>query len=131
MDIKKTLLWAIFTISAILLFDGWQKHNGQPSLFASAPAKNVVAKADGLNKELPKVNAAGVPTANTVVSAKNSELLVLKNDVLELEIDTLGGVVTKAKLLKHLEEDKTPVVIFDRSATVSYTHLTLPTTSRV
>jgi hypothetical protein len=34
MDIRKTLLWAIFTISAILLFDAWQHHNGQGSFFS-------------------------------------------------------------------------------------------------
>ena len=121
MDIRKTLLWAIFTISAILLFDGWQKHNGQPSLFASAPAKNVAAEAGNSNKELPKVTTnSGVPNTSAVSITKSSEIIALKNDLLELEIDTLGGVVTKAKLLKHLEEDKTPVVIFDRSAKRQY-----------
>lgn len=114
MDIKKTLLWAIFTISAIMLFDGWQKHNGQPSLFASAPAKTVADGAINSSKELPKVASnASVPTASTA-PAKGGELLVLKNDVLELEIDTLGGVISNAKLLKHLDENKAPVVIFDR-----------------
>ncbi len=121
MDIRKTLLWAIFTISAILLFDGWQKHNGQPSLFASAPAKNVAAETGGSNKDLPKVTTnSSVPNTSVAATAKSGETLALKNDVLELEIDTLGGVVTKAKLLKHLEEDKTPVVIFDRSAKRQY-----------
>jgi YidC/Oxa1 family membrane protein insertase len=121
MDIRKTLLWAIFTISAILLFDGWQKHNGQPSLFASAPAKNIATEAGNSNKELPKVTTnSSVPNTSAVAITKNSEVITLKNDLLELEIDTLGGVVTKAKLLKHLEEDKTPVVIFDRSAKRQY-----------
>lgn len=121
MDIRKTLLWAIFTISAILLFDGWQKHNGQPSLFASAPAKNIATEAVNSNKDLPKVTTtSSVPQTSAVVIAKSGEILTLKNDLLELEIDTLGGVVTKSKLLKHLEEDKTPVVIFDRSTKRQY-----------
>ena len=121
MDIKKTLLWAVFTISAILLFDGWQKHNGQPSLFASTPAKAVATNGADSNKELPKVSSnTSVPTANAAMPARSGELLELKNDVLELEIDTLGGVVSKAKLLKHLDEQKAPVVIFDRSANRQY-----------
>jgi YidC/Oxa1 family membrane protein insertase len=121
MDIRKTLLWAIFTISAILLFDSWQKHSGQPSLFSPSPAKEatVVAPAAG-NKDLPKPVGATSAAPTVTVTQKTGEIITLKNDVLELEIDTLGGAVVKARLLKHLEEDKSPVLLFDRSKERQY-----------
>ena len=45
-DMRRTLLWVVFTMSLVLLWDGWNKHTGQPSLFgptmvpaaASSPA---------------------------------------------------------------------------------------------
>jgi YidC/Oxa1 family membrane protein insertase len=121
MDIRKTLLWAIFTISAILLFDSWQKHSGQPSLFSPSPAKEaaVIAPAAG-NKDLPKPVGATNAAPTVVATQKTGEIITLKNDVLELEIDTLGGAVVKARLLKHLEEDKSPVLLFDRSKERQY-----------
>ena len=121
MDIRKTLLWAIFTISAILLFDSWQKHSGQPSLFSPSPAKEaaVIAPAAG-NKDLPKAVGATSAAPTATASQKIGEIITLKNDVLELEIDTLGGAIVKARLLKHLEEDKSPVLLFDRSKERQY-----------
>ena len=117
MDIRKTLLWAIFTISALLLFNAWQEQTGQGSLFtkSSPPAKEQVAATDNGSKDLPKPSGSTLGAPAQPSTTKTGELLTLKNDVLELEVDTLGGVVSKARLLKHLEEDKSPVLLFDRS----------------
>ena len=117
MDIRKTLLWAIFTISALLLFNAWQEQTGQGSLFSksTAPAKQQAVATDNGTKDLPKPSGTALAAPTQTSAPKTGELLTLKNDVLELEVDTLGGVVSKARLLKHLEEDKSPVLLFDRS----------------
>jgi YidC/Oxa1 family membrane protein insertase len=117
MDIRKTLLWAIFTISALLLFNAWQEQTGQGSLFSkpAVPAKEQAVMAEGGAKDLPKPSGSSLAAPAQAAAPKTGEILTLKNDVLELEIDTLGGVVSKARLLKHLEEDKSPVLLFDRS----------------
>lgn len=117
MDIRKTLLWAIFTISALLLFNAWQEQTGQGSLFSksTAPAKQQAVATDNGVKDLPKPSGTALAAPTQISAPKTGELLTLKNDLLELEIDTLGGVVSKARLLKHLEEDKSPVLLFDRS----------------
>ena len=122
MDIRKTLLWAIFTISALLLFNAWQEQTGQGSLFSksSAPAKQQAVAADNGDKDLPKPSGTTLAAPTQTSIPKTGELLTLKNDVLELDIDTLGGVVSKARLLKHLEEDKSPVLLFDRSSERQY-----------
>lgn len=125
MDIRKTLLWAIFTISAILLFDNWQTHNGQSSMFGSSKKAEITQEPNKPKQDLPKPiistsAASPVAPANQTTVAKAGEIITLKNDVLELNIDTLGGAVVKAKLLKHLEEDKTPVSLFDKSSERQY-----------
>ena len=37
-DIRRTLLWVVFSVSLFLLWDAWNKHNGQPSFFGPPPA---------------------------------------------------------------------------------------------
>lgn len=125
MDIRKTLLWAIFTISAILLFDNWQTHNGQSSMFGASKKAEITQEPNKPKQDLPKpIVSTSTPSpvapVNQTTVAKAGEIITLKNDVLELNIDTLGGAVVKAKLLKHLEEDKTPVSLFDKSSERQY-----------
>jgi YidC/Oxa1 family membrane protein insertase len=130
MDIRKTLLWAIFTISAILLFDAWQQHNGQGSFFSkpNVEAQQAITTKDlattGAPKnDLPKAAAAAPAPASAptlFVPNKTGEIITLKNDVITLEIDTFGGVISKAQLTKHLEEDKSGVLIFERSKARQY-----------
>lgn len=37
MDIRRTILWMIFSFSLLLLWNNWQEYNGKPSLFATTP----------------------------------------------------------------------------------------------
>jgi YidC/Oxa1 family membrane protein insertase len=43
MDIKRTVLWVIFFMSAVMLFDNWQRDHGRPSMFfpSANPTKTV------------------------------------------------------------------------------------------
>ena len=42
-DMRRTLMWVVFTMSLVLLWDAWNKHNGQPSMFSPTPAKVAAA----------------------------------------------------------------------------------------
>ena len=42
-DMRRTILWVVFMMSLFLLWEGWQKHNGRPSMLE--PAKRPVAAA--------------------------------------------------------------------------------------
>ena len=43
-DIRRTLLWVVFTMSLVLLWDAWQKHTGQPSVFGGTPRPTASAE---------------------------------------------------------------------------------------
>ncbi|MBE0548657.1 MAG: hypothetical protein IH627_13630, partial [Rubrivivax sp.] len=45
-DMRRTLLWVVFTMSLVLLWDAWSKHTGQPSLFGGSPRPVASAGAD-------------------------------------------------------------------------------------
>ena len=44
-DIRRTLLWVVFTMSLVLLWDAWNKHTGAPSIFGSPPRPAAAASA--------------------------------------------------------------------------------------
>jgi YidC/Oxa1 family membrane protein insertase len=71
-DMRRTLLWVIFTMSLVLLWDAWQKHNGQPSMFSPAPAKTAAPAPGAAGGPVPTATPAatggGVPTPAAVAT---------------------------------------------------------------
>ena len=46
-DIRRSLLWAVFGISLVMLWDAWQVHNGQAPLFFNKPAAAALLRSLG------------------------------------------------------------------------------------
>jgi YidC/Oxa1 family membrane protein insertase len=127
MDFKKTILWAVFSMSGLMLYNNWQVHEGKPSLFGGAPASTAVVadKAASSNKVDVPTQISGSPVVATapVVNSgtiENAEKFTLQNDVLALEISASGANVTDAKLLKELTAEKNPVELFQYTPTHKY-----------
>ncbi len=72
-DIRRTVLWVVFTMSLVLLWDGWQKHNGHPSMFAPQP-KPVAAAPGSATSAVPSVSAPGAVPAAAVPAAADLAL---------------------------------------------------------
>jgi len=127
MDFKKTILWAVFSMSGLMLYNNWQVHEGKPSMFGGAPA-SAPAQADKAavaNKvDVPtQISGAPVIAATPAVAAgaiESSEKFVLQNDVLVLEISANGANVVDAKLLKQLTPEQKPVELFQYTPTHKY-----------
>ena len=133
-DMRRTILWVVFSVSLVLLWDAWNKHNGQPSMFAPTAAKSVSAAGS------PPPNAAstaiaGVPTASIIVpgspatattvalpaaaaSAPTAEQVTVITDLMKATLDSRGGDLVKLELLKFSDdiEPSHHVVMFDNSA---------------
>ncbi|BDT79993.1 membrane protein insertase YidC [Polynucleobacter yangtzensis] len=127
MDFKKTILWAVFSMSGLMLYNNWQVHEGKPSLFGGAPASASVAaeKAAAANKVDVPTQISGSPAvaATPVVSSgaiEGAEKFTLQNDVLVLEISASGANVIDAKLLKSLTAENKPVELFQYTPTHKY-----------
>ncbi|BDT76196.1 membrane protein insertase YidC [Polynucleobacter sp. KF022] len=127
MDFKKTILWAVFSMSGLMLYNNWQVHEGKPSLFGGAPASAPVAadKAAAANKVDVPAQISGSPAvaATPVVSSgaiEGAEKFTLQNDVLVLEISASGANVIDARLLKSLTADNKPVELFQYTPTHKY-----------
>lgn len=134
MDMKRTILWMIFSLSLLFLWDGWQKHNGKPSLFGGTPAQTAPAAAGGAAPGATADNSvpAGVPGAAPASAqavpavpgtpATPAETVVITTDVLRLTFDTVGAQIVKAELLNQpsVEDPKQPMVLLDQSAARIY-----------
>ncbi|KRC71602.1 insertase [Achromobacter sp. Root83] len=131
MDIRRTVLWMIFSFSLLLLWNNWQIHNGKPSLFGGpAPTASTSESQAGANNATPSVPSApaaaasapsAVPGAATPAAARSEEI-VITTDVLRLTFDTMGAQLVRAELLKYPatgQPDK-PTVLLDRSAGLNY-----------
>ncbi|NBU89375.1 MAG: membrane protein insertase YidC, partial [Betaproteobacteria bacterium] len=117
------------------LWDAWNKHTGQPGLFAGPrPAASAPAGATGGASGVPQATAtppapsasagavagAGAPATPTGSAAPTaaSEKITLKTDVMKVVVDTLGGTLSHVELLKFADQhDPTrPMVLLDQSA---------------
>ena len=90
----RTILWLVFVFSISMLWNSWQM---QHMPVVSAPVTQQVVSKDPANTAS---NAAAPLTADQNVAPKGSSV-VLENDVLRLKINTEGGVIEYAELLKH------------------------------
>jgi YidC/Oxa1 family membrane protein insertase len=133
-DMRRTLLWVVFVMSLVLLWDAWSKHTGAPSLFGGSPRPQVAAS----TPPVPGSSAAGagagtVPIANTAPTtamatpatpggtaatpANAGELITVTTDLVKATVDSRGGELVHLELLhQHDQFDRSRnVVLFDRS----------------
>nr|WP_316642108.1 membrane protein insertase YidC [uncultured Roseateles sp.] len=124
-DMRRTLMWVVFTMSLVLLWDAWNKHTGHPSMFSPTPAKVAAAGsapgAAALPGALPASGAAaalaavpGAPATAPVATEK----VTISTDVVKATLDSLGGSLVRVELLKHIDETNPSghVVVLDASA---------------
>lgn len=129
MDIRRTILWMIFSFSLLLLWNNWQTYNGNPSLFGGNPVattqeKTTTTPADA---SIPTAVDTGAAIDNTVPGDKQpvvstSEKVKLKTDVFDLTFDTMGAQLVQAQLTRYSaagDRDQ-PMLLLDNSATDVY-----------
>ena len=63
MDIKRTVLWVVFSLSILLLWDNWMRYTGKPSMFfptvnqPAQPAAGAAPAATSANSQVPQSSA--------------------------------------------------------------------------
>ncbi len=136
-QLQRTILWVVFSMSLLFLWDSWQRHNGNPSMFGEQPAAQAQAGAEGAPGTPPAQNDASIPAAPTGVSATSAlpgasadaaparEPINLVSDVLALRIDPVGGQVLRGELLKHQASEEAPtdtgnVILLDQAPGRTY-----------
>ena len=116
MDLQRVFLFLIFAFSLMLVWDGWQRYQHPEPQIQQGATNNTE-----LSKSLSTPTALGqtvVPAIETGVIAQqtNGKTIHIKTDILEAEINTIGGDISRLALIKHkdsLDKNK-PLVLFNR-----------------
>ena len=129
MDIKRTVLWVVFSMSLLILWDNWMRHTGKQSMFfptstsqqSKAASASAVASANSASA-IAAGGATAVPGAASATAAVASQRITITTDVFKADIDTLGGEVKRLELLKYQDaKDKSKnIVLFTESAKRTY-----------
>jgi len=135
MDIRRTLLWMVFSFSLLLLWNNWQIHNGRPSLFGGTTttqngAVNGQSQAGQtpVDSSVPTAPANLTPNLTPSVAAASTntpaagETVVITTDALRLTFDATGAQLVHAELRKlpATEDRSQPTVLLENSNTATY-----------
>ena len=134
-DIRRTILWVVFSMSLFLIWDAWNKHNGQPSFFGPphvskpAPAGPAPGAAPGTvatGSAVPVPAVAGTapgaasvaPAAPTGGAVLPAEKVTVTTDLVKATLDSRGGSLDRVELLKEPDQfdHSKNVVLLDQSA---------------
>ena len=125
MDFQRTVLWVIFAMSLLFLWDSWQRYQGRPSLLGGPPAPTAskdgsappaasapAAPAAAADASVPQPSAApaaapavpAVPAAAETpptASVAQGQKVRIETDLLRADFDLAGAVLARAELLLH------------------------------
>jgi YidC/Oxa1 family membrane protein insertase len=138
-ELRRTLLWVVFTMSLVLIWDAWNRHTGQPTLFGMPAPKPAASAAVAGTAPPPVPSAAAVPQAATAAvpaaggtvpaaapatpaAAATDEKTVVATDVIQATFSSTGGNLVRLELLKQRDQNDRSrnVVLFDQSAKRAY-----------
>lgn len=112
MDSTRLILFVIFSVSILMLWDAWQlRQRPHPTTVVSQPATTAEAN-------LPKTTNISSQTVQEVGHALQNKVRVsVKTDLIRAEIDTMGGDLRRVELLKHgdSKDRSKPFVLLDDS----------------
>jgi YidC/Oxa1 family membrane protein insertase len=132
MDTQRLILFVIFAMSGVLLWDGWVKHNAPPKPAtpaaqiasangagqkAAAPSKDVPASASApaASAAIPAAQTAQVPA---LAAAPAGEMIDIETDLFIAKVATVGGVISEIAFKEHRDaDDKTkPYLLLQQNA---------------
>lgn len=126
-DFRRTLLWVVFMMSLLLLWDGWNQHNGKPSMFGTPqPARPAAATASsapgGVSPAVAVIKEGATTGAESAASISPSEQVVVTTDVMKATFDSRGGSLVRLELLAYVatEDHQRHVLVFEQSDDRSY-----------
>lgn len=116
MDIQRLILFVVFSLSVLLLWEAWQRER-QPSPPAPVAAGMPTPK---LQNSAPGVPAASPPVVQGVLPA--GAKIVVKTDLLRAEINTVGGDLQRLELLRHrdTEDRNKPFLLLENQPDRTY-----------
>ena len=103
MDIQRLILFAIFSFSALFLWERWQAEQHPPAPPAAKTATESPAPAASKPAGSVTAPTAAVPSGTS--GPASGERIEIKTDRYVADVDTLGGVITQLSLVDHRDTE--------------------------
>ena len=113
MDIQRLIALVVFSFSALLLWDAWQKHNAPKQV----PAPASVTTPSAVPKPSTSLETTTPPAATHATSPQppsagaaavsGGEPIVVHTDMMDVELSTMGGDIRRVTLDKVRSADNT------------------------
>ena len=114
MDTQRLIALVVFSFSALLLWDAWQKHNAPklpPAPATTTAPLGIPAPSAPLSVPAPAVTppaSPGAPPAAGAMAAATGDPVVIRTDLFEIELNTMGGDIRRVTMLQqHSALDRT------------------------
>lgn len=109
---KRTILWIVFAVSLVVLWNDWMVANGKQSMFSAQPPAKV-AQAPNQSKPndvptaattAPDAIVPAVPGTPAAPAPVQTQIVTVTTDVYKVDIDTAGGIIRRLELLKYRDK---------------------------
>jgi YidC/Oxa1 family membrane protein insertase len=114
MDLQRLFLFLIFSFSLVLVWDGWQRYQ-HPEQYLEPARVTSTDSTKAQSSEHKSSIASSQPSISAQpVQAATGKTVHVRTDLLDVEINTLGGDISYLALRRHLDgQDKNkPMVLF-------------------
>jgi YidC/Oxa1 family membrane protein insertase len=121
LDTQRLIALIVFSFSALLLWDAWQKHNAPKIVAAPATTIPAAPSTPGSAPTAPVAPsgsaAPAVPTTSAAAQA-TGEPVIVKTDLFDVELNTLGGDIRRVTMNQvHSALDRTqPLTLMEPDA---------------
>ena len=116
MDTKRLVLFVIFSMSILMLWEAWQKDPSRQTTLASTEVSQdaSVPTQPAITNEISK----SADVESTGIQLGHQKRIIVKTDAYNAEIETTGGDLRKLTLLKHRSDqsENLDFVLMDDSA---------------
>ncbi|HSI42963.1 MAG TPA: membrane protein insertase YidC [Methylotenera sp.] len=121
MDTRRLILFVIFSMSILMLWDAWQRQHApiEPAQQTSSVADSSVPAGTTSNTSVNSADAAKAEsTTDTGYKLLSGQRISVTTDLYKADIETVGGDLRRLELLKHrsAENDKSNFVLMDDAA---------------
>lgn len=111
MDTRRLVLFVIFSMSILMLWDAWQRQHAPAEVIPQVASSSSVVASDA-----DAVDATA--TVSTDYKLEVGQRISVTTDLYKADIETTGGDLRKLELLKHRasDNDKTNFILLDDAA---------------
>jgi YidC/Oxa1 family membrane protein insertase len=107
MDTQRLIALVVFSFSAVLLWEAWQKHSAPKTISATttaptvAPSPAPAVPGGSVPGPTPAAPTAPVPLTPATAAQAAGDPVLVKTDVFDVEVNPLGGDIRRVTMRQH------------------------------